>query len=147
MSDTAPGSSGVRRREFLKVLGATGAAGAAIGCSSDRVEKLIPYLNHPDNTVPGVSTYYATTCRECAAGCGIIAETRDGRAIKLEGNPDHPLSRGAICARGQAALQGLYNPDRFRGPLMRRSASGPLEPVTWDQAIAALAQRLAALGG
>ncbi|HEU4565664.1 MAG TPA: molybdopterin-dependent oxidoreductase, partial [Gemmatimonadaceae bacterium] len=141
MSDTQQ-SSGVRRREFLKILGATGATTAVVGCSSDRVEKLIPYLNHPDNTVPGVSTYYATTCRECAAACGVIAETRDGRAIKLEGNPAHPLNRGALCARGQAALQGLYNPDRFRGPMMRRTPSGPLEPVTWDQALQALGQRL-----
>src|SRR5678816_1138133 len=103
-SETKP--SAVKRREFLKVVGATGAATTMIGCSSERVEKLIPYLVSPDETVPGVSTYYATTCRECSAGCGVIAETRDGRAIKLEGNPDHPLSRGALCARGQAALQG-----------------------------------------
>ena len=60
-------STGVKRRDFLKVLGVAGAATATIGCGSDRVEKLIPYVNHPDETVPGVSTYYATTCRECAA--------------------------------------------------------------------------------
>jgi molybdopterin-containing oxidoreductase family iron-sulfur binding subunit len=139
-------SSGVRRREFLKVLGVSGAATAAVGCGTGEVERLIPYLNHPDNTVPGVSTYYATTCRECAAGCGVIAETRDGRAIKLEGNPVHPLNRGALCARGQAALQGLYNPDRIRAPMMRRAANGPLEPATWDEALQALAQRIGALG-
>src|SRR5919202_3767947 len=140
------GTGGLRRREFLKVLGATGAATAAVGCSSRRVEKLIPYLNHPDDTVPGVSNYYATTCRECPVGCGVLAETRDGRVIKLEGNPAHPVNRGALCAQGQAAPQGLYNPDRFRGPLMRRSANGPLEPVTWDQALQAFGQRLAGLG-
>ena len=93
--------SGVKRRDFLKVLGAGGAATATVGCSGDKVEKLIPYLVSPDHTVPGVSTHYATTCRECAAGCGIIVETRDGRAIKAEGNPDHPVNRGALCARGQ----------------------------------------------
>ncbi|MBA3557112.1 MAG: 4Fe-4S dicluster domain-containing protein [Gemmatimonadaceae bacterium] len=128
------------RRQFLKILGATTATTAAIGCSSDRVERLIPYLNHPDETVPGVSTYYATTCRECVVACGLIAETRDGRTIKLEGNPAHPLNRGALCARGQAALQGLYNPDRYRGPMLRRN--NRLEPVTWDQALQALAQKL-----
>ena len=83
MSGEAQQERGVRRRDFLKVLGATSAATAMIGCSSERVEKLIPYLVSPDETVPGVSTYYATTCRECSAGCGLIAETRDGRTIKL----------------------------------------------------------------
>ena len=82
---TAPTS--VKRREFLKVLGVAGAATTTVGCFQEQVEQLIPYLNSPDQTVPGVSTYYATTCRECALACGVIAETRDGRAIKLEGNP------------------------------------------------------------
>ena len=129
-------SNGVKRRDFLKVLGVAGAATAMVGCSTDAVEKLIPYVASPDNTVPGVSNFYATTCRECAAGCGVIVETRDGRAIKIEGNPDHPVSRGALCARGQAALQGLYNPDRFRGPMVREG--GKLVPISWDKAIDAL---------
>ncbi|HEX6533280.1 MAG TPA: 4Fe-4S dicluster domain-containing protein [Gemmatimonadaceae bacterium] len=137
--------SGVRRREFLKILGASGAATAAIGCSSDRVEKLIPYLNHPDETVPGVSNYYASTCRECSAGCGVLLETRDGRTFKLEGNPAHPLNRGALCARGQSAVQGLYNPDRYRGPMIRKGDA--LQPATWDQALQLLRQKLDGLGG
>ncbi|HKS07307.1 MAG TPA: molybdopterin-dependent oxidoreductase [Gemmatimonadaceae bacterium] len=129
----------VKRREFLKVLGASTAAGAAAACG-DKPEKLLPYLVSPDHTVPGVSTYYATTCRECASGCGIIVETRDGRAIKAEGNPDHPVNRGALCARGQSSLQGLYNPDRYRGPMLRDG--GELKPVSWDQALQTLATRL-----
>src|SRR5678816_1497268 len=112
-------TSGVKRREFLKVLGASGAAVATAGCSSEKVGHLIPYLVSPDETVSGVSTYYATTCRECSAACGLIAETRDGRTTKLEGNPAHPLNRGALCARGQSAVQGLYNPDRLRGPMVK----------------------------
>ena len=91
-----PKRDGVKRRDFLKVLGAAGAATSLVGCAQEKVEKLIPYLVSPDNTVPGVSTYYATTCRECPTGCGVIAETRDGRTIKLEGNPDHPVNRGAF---------------------------------------------------
>ena len=125
-----PTRRAVRRREFLKILGVTGAAGCRCGVRSERGGKLIPYLVSPDQTVPGVSTYFATTCRECAAACGVIAETRDGRAIKLEGNPEHPLNRGALCARGQAALQGLYNPDRYRGPWFAAKAASSRPPGT-----------------
>ena len=135
------GSPTVRRREFLKVVGASGAAAATIGCTSEKVGKLIPYLVSPDETVPGVSTYYATTCRECSAACGVIAETRDGRAIKLEGNPEHPLNRGALCARGQAALQGLYNPDRFRGPMIKQN--GTWKTALWEDAITVAAEGIA----
>lgn len=135
-------TNGVKRRDFLKVLGVTGAATTMVGCSTEAVEKLIPYVTSPDNTVPGVSSYYATTCRECAAGCGLIVETRDGRAIKAEGNAAHPVNRGALCARGQSGLQGLYNPDRFRGPMAREN--GKLVPTTWDKGIATLHAKLAA---
>lgn len=133
-------NDGVKRREFLKVLGATGAAATLVGCASDTVEKLIPYVASPDNTVPGVSSFYATTCRECAAGCGLVVENRDGRAIKAEGNPDHPVNHGALCARGQAGLQGIYNPDRFRGPMIRQG--GALVATSWDTALGTLHAKL-----
>ncbi len=132
--------TGVKRRDFLKILGATGATTAVAGCSSERVEKLIPYVTSPDNTVPGVSQYYATTCRECASACGVMAEVRDGRPIKLEGNPDHPLNRGAICATGLSAVQGLYNPDRYRSPMVREGAA--LKPTTWAKAYELLAAKV-----
>jgi Fe-S-cluster-containing dehydrogenase component len=129
------------RRDFVKTLGVAAATTAMVGCSQEQVEKLIPYLASPDGMVPGVSTYYATTCRECAAACGVIAENRDGRAIKLEGNPAHPLNRGALCARGQSALQGLYNPDRYRQPMLR--SGGQLVPISWDEALRVFAERVA----
>ena len=137
---TEPVSPQKNRREFLKVLGAGTAAVATVGCGTDHVQKLIPYVHHPDETVPGVSTYYATTCRECAAACGVVAETRDGRVIKLEGNPEHPLSRGALCARGQAAVQGLYNPDRFRTPMIRKG--GKLVAAKWQEAMQLFTQKV-----
>jgi molybdopterin-containing oxidoreductase family iron-sulfur binding subunit len=137
---TTEAGTGVKRREFLKILGATGATTAVVGCSSEKVGKLIPYVASPDNTVPGVSQYYATTCRECATACGLLAEVRDGRPIKLDGNPDHPMSRGAICATGLSAVQGLYNPDRYRSPMVREGNS--LKPTTWDKAFELLAQKL-----
>ena len=132
--------SGVKRRDFLKILGASGVAVGTVGCSPENAGKLIPYLVSPDETVPGVSTYYATTCRECAAACGILAETRDGRTIKLEGNPDHPLNRGAICARGQSALQALYNPDRLRTPMVKKN--GAWQPIAWNDALTLVSQKL-----
>jgi len=142
MSETTK-PAGVKRREFLKVLGAGTAAGAA--ACSEPTGKLIPYLVSPDHTVPGVSTYYATLCRECSAACGVIAETREGRIVKLEGNPEHPLNRGALCARGQSALQGLYNPDRFRSPMIK--SGGAWRAATWEEAIDLLAQRVAEARG
>jgi molybdopterin-containing oxidoreductase family iron-sulfur binding subunit len=132
--------SGVKRRDFLKILGATGATTAVVGCSSEKVGKLVPYVSSPDNTVAGVSQFYATTCRECATGCGVLAEVRDGRPIKLEGNPAHPDSRGAICATGLSAMQGLYNPDRYRQPMLREN--GALAPVTWEKALETLSQKI-----
>ncbi|MEO7082758.1 MAG: 4Fe-4S dicluster domain-containing protein [Gemmatimonadaceae bacterium] len=131
---------GVKRREFLKVLGLSTTAIAATACSED-AGHLIPYLVSPDQTVPGVSTYYASTCRECSAACGLIVETRDGRAIKIEGNPDHPLNHGALCARGQSALQGLYNPDRFRMPMVNEG--GTWKAITWEDALNRLSAGLA----
>src|SRR4051794_23799705 len=133
--------TGVKRREFLKVVGASSAALATAACAAEDTGKLIPYLVSPDQTVPGVSTYYATTCRECAAACGVLAETRDGRVIKLEGNPAHPINRGGLCARGQASVQGLYNPDRLRVPLQRDGSTWKM--ITWDEGIRLLGQKMA----
>ena len=128
------------RRRFLTVLGATGgAAAAASACDigPEPTEHLVPYVVPPENQVPGIATYYATTCRECAAGCGLHAKVREGRVIKLEGNPDSPINQGRLCSRGQAALQGLYNPDRVTDP-MARGANGQWQKLSWDDAIGRL---------
>ena len=137
-------SSGFARRDFLKVVGAGGAGAAAVGCSTDTVERLIPYVTPPEEITPGVATWYASTCGECSSGCGIRVRTREGRAVMIEGNPDHPVSRGGLCSRGVAALQGLYNPDRLAAPLRR--IDGVLAPVSWDEALDLLTNQLAAAG-
>jgi anaerobic selenocysteine-containing dehydrogenase/Fe-S-cluster-containing dehydrogenase component len=135
-------TDGMNRRKFLKVLGVTGGGAAAMaGCSTERVEKLIPYLVPIEDQIPGLATYYASTCRECPAGCGVHLRVREGRAVKVEGNPDHPVNRGRLCARAQASLQGTYNPDRIRSP-MARTPAGAFAPITWDEAIARVAERL-----
>ena len=129
MSDDPKGT--FSRRTFLKLASATSLAAS---CSKKAAtQKLVPLLVPAEEIVPGVPLYYRTVCRECPAGCGVTVRTREGRAIKLEGNPEDPIGRGALCARGQAAIQGLYHPDRFQGPL-RRGADGRLVPVSWDQA-------------
>src|SRR5574341_7103 len=138
---------GLNRRRFLKVLGVAGGGSVvATACGSPSPEKLIPYLIPVEDQVPGVATWYATTCRECPAGCGVHARVREGRAVKLEGNPEHPINRGKLCARGQAALQGLYNPDRVRGP-MARNASGGFDPISWEDAVTRVGERLGAASG
>ena len=84
--------------------------------------------------VPGKALFYRSVCRECPAGCGVTARSREGRIVKLEGDPDDPVSGGALCARGQAAVQRLYAPDAS-GPMLR-GADGRLAPVAWDVALA-----------
>src|SRR5690349_20471196 len=145
MSDES-GSSAIDRRRFLTVLGTSGAGAVALsGCSTDRVEKLIPYLVQSEDQVPGVATWYAGSCTECPTGCGVHVRTREGRAVKLEGNPQHPINQGKLCARGQAALQGLYNPGRLNGPAAR-GPDGHWQEITWDDAIARLASKLSSAG-
>jgi molybdopterin-containing oxidoreductase family iron-sulfur binding subunit len=126
------------RRSFFKIVVTTGAAAAAGGCGQS-TEQLISYVVPPDNIVPGVPAYFSSVCRECPSGCGVIAKNRDGRVIKLEGNPDHPSNTGALCALGHAGLQALYHPDRFRGAL-----SGG-KPVAWADAEKQLVDKLGAL--
>jgi molybdopterin-containing oxidoreductase family iron-sulfur binding subunit len=133
------------RREFLLL-----AAGASVAAASERgpkdVDKLIPYVVPPEEIRPGTWTLYATTCRECPAGCGMHVRVTEGRPIKAEGNPDHPVNRGGLCARGQSCVQGLYDPDRLKR-VMRGDRRGHLEPSSWDEAISEIGERLRQAGG
>jgi MoCo/4Fe-4S cofactor protein with predicted Tat translocation signal len=106
-----------RRRDFLKAAGFTVGVAFATGCSRAPVQKAIPLLSQPEEIVPGRSLFYASTCTGCSAGCGLLAKVRDGRPIKLEGNPQHPVSRGGLCATGQASILGLYDSQRLQHPL------------------------------
>ena len=130
---TAGGTTRASRREFIKTIAGGTAALTTAACTGVDPGQVIPHLIPPDDIVVGTSVWYATVCRECPAGCGVLAKVREGRAIKVEGNPDHPVNQGALCARGQASLQGTYNPDRIRQPLMR--IDGELQPTSWDTAL------------
>ncbi len=131
------------RRDFLKLVGAGAGAAAATGC--EPVQKLIPYVVQPEEITPGLPVVYASTCVGCSSACGIHVRTREGRPVKIEGNPDHPINRGALCAMGQASIIRTYHPDRFRQPL-RRAAGGEVMPLSWDEATALLATRVREAG-
>jgi len=131
-------SKQISRRDFLK-LASAGAATTAVltGCGpASRYVVREPYMKMPEYTYNGLSTYYATTCRECAAACGLVVRTMQGRAIKVEGNASNPVNLGKTCARGQATLQGLYNPDRVENPTKQNRASTlSKDTLDWDAAL------------
>jgi anaerobic selenocysteine-containing dehydrogenase len=130
----------ISRRDFLKVAGAGLAAGGVLtGCGpASRYVKRTPYTKMPEYTYNGLSTFYATTCRECPAGCGLVVRTMQGRALKVEGNPNNPVNLAKTCPRGQASLQGMYNPDRLEGPFKQIRGGNGKSDLTWEEAVAAV---------
>jgi anaerobic selenocysteine-containing dehydrogenase/Fe-S-cluster-containing dehydrogenase component len=127
----------MNRRTFLKIAG-MGSISFAFGCNPPQ-KNLFSLVQAPDDMVVGEATWYASTCRECPAGCGTLVKNREGRAIKIEGNPLHPINKGTLCMRGQAALQGLYNPDRLKTPLLKKN--GNWQPLSYSKAISILKKR------
>jgi anaerobic selenocysteine-containing dehydrogenase len=111
------------RRTFLKIAG-MGSLAFAASCSPETDKTLFSSVKASADTVTGKATWYASTCRECPAGCGVLAKNREGRIVKLEGNPVHPVNKGRLCMRGQAALQGGYHPDRLKTPQIKKTANG-----------------------
>ncbi len=178
----------ISRRKFIQ-LSVIGSAVAASGCDVKQLSRynpgiyraevagtyggydnrVYPYVNQPDGLMDGVPQYFATVCQMCPAGCGLLVRTMGGRALKIEGNPAHPVSMGGSCARGQAALQHLYNPDRVRQPQLHakrgatfardrdRDANPPDErpqvtevsstPTEWEPAMAKVAAGLKSASG
>jgi Fe-S-cluster-containing dehydrogenase component/NADH dehydrogenase/NADH:ubiquinone oxidoreductase subunit G len=133
----------MKRRDFFKIMGI--ASGAALSaCNTNDADKtILPYLVPPeDDIIPGVPRYALSTCTECPAMCGIKIKIRDDKAVKLEGNPHHPVNQGALCMRGQASLARLYHPGRIRQPLLR-NADGTFKVISWEDAFTALKKALA----
>ncbi len=103
------------RRDFFKVMGLSATA-AMVACQRAPVQKVVPYVARPDEVTPGLALWYASTCNGCSAQCGLLLKTRDGRPIKVEGNDEHPVSRGGVCSVGQASVLSLYDASRSRFP-------------------------------
>src|SRR5919204_1293709 len=134
------------RRQLLVATGATAAAVGFTGCQPPPREFMAQSrVRLSEDVVSAFENFYATACSMCGAGCGTIVRVIEGRAKKVEGNPDHPLNQGKLCARGQAAVQEQYHPDRITAPQSRRALRAPegvLLADTWDQALTALLNRL-----
>ncbi|MCK4267856.1 MAG: molybdopterin-dependent oxidoreductase, partial [Actinomycetia bacterium] len=133
----------LKRRDFLKYLG-VGLSGPAIKniftFKNKSVENLISLVEPPDGVIPGIPNWYASVCRQCSAGCGIHVKILEGRAKKIEGSPDFPVNYGKVCARGQAGLQTLYNPDRIDGPQLKED--GEFKKISWAEGLSIAAARL-----
>ena len=132
----------IDRRNFLKVLGLGGAGAALAGCdmpsyvtSEEGAEKVYSYLAPEEYVIPGVGVWYASTCLQCPSACGTHGRVREGRVLKLEGNPDNAVGGGKLCQMGQAGLQTHFNPDRITEPLING------KPATWDDALALIAKK------
>jgi len=131
--------SHISRRKFLALVGAS-AALAGAGCSDypDKGE-IIPYNKKPEEVTIGKANHYASTSTACSHTCGVLIKTREGRPIKVDGNPDHPVSKGKVCLKCQAEILNLYDPERLTDPLQKVGV-GSFEKISWkkvDEAILA----------
>ena len=149
------------RRDFIKLTAVTGTSATLASCGSPE-HQLIRFIPDED-LVPGVAEWKPSVCPMCAAGCALtvrvmdadVETTRSGQAgvvkmgvaKKLEGDPNDPISQGGLCARGQAAIQVTYHPDRLTHPMKRSGArgAGEFKEVSWDEGIAELVAQLDAL--
>ena len=136
----------MRRRDFLKAT--TLAAGVSLleACSDPEGQYLVqPARRKPGSPLPGESTWVPGMCQQCSAGCGIQVRIVDGNARKIEGNPNHPVNLGGVCALGQSALQELYNPDRILVPQRRigDKGTGTFEDITWEDGLTAAVTTIA----
>lgn len=131
----------VSRRDFLKLgWGAAGAL-AAGQFVPPRVARAAHRLGTLDANGDG---YIPTMCEMCVWRCGVLAKVKDGRVVKLEGNPEHPHSKGKLCARGQSGIMNTYDPDRVLSPLVRvgKRGEGKFRKASWEEALDITAEQM-----
>ena len=114
------------RRNFVKVMGASLALAGLSGCVIQPPEKIVPYVTPQEGMLPGLANFYATAMSLGGVSVGLLAKSYEGRPVKIEGNPDHPGSKGATDVRAQASLLGMYDPDRSQEVTYRGA------PKTWE---------------
>lgn len=130
-----PGASELNhfnRRNFLKVMGASLALAGLPACTRQPIQKIVPYVQQPEELVPGKPMYFATAMTLGGFAMGLIVESNEGHPTKIEGNPKHPASLGATSVFHQAALLDLYDPDRSQA-VSRRG-----QPETWENFVASI---------
>ena len=143
------GADGFARRNFLKLMGAS-IAMATTGCIRRPVQHIIPYAQAPKEITPGEASYYASSWFDGHQGYGMVVKTLEGRPIKIEGNPQHPMNRGGLPARAHAEVLSLYDPDRIRSPkrnlLNKARTNSETVGAKWEE-IDALVTAAASKGG
>ncbi len=146
MPGVAEPPSGTSRRQFLQLMGASIALAGLTACRRP-VEKILPYVRQPEQIIPGIPLYYATAMPFRGSLRPLLVESHEGRPTKIEGNPDHPMSRGATGVFEQASLLNLYDPDRSQRVLHQGQPSSWADFVQFAQRLAAEAasKRLAVL--
>jgi menaquinone reductase, molybdopterin-binding-like subunit len=151
----------MERRDFIKISALSSVMATLEGCRS--AEKQLIRFIPEEELIPGIATWKPSVCTLCSAGCGLLVRVMQGEAEvvrhgqqglikmglakKLEGNPQHPVNQGKLCAQGHAGLQVLYHPDRITHPIKRSGprGSGEFQPITWDDALKEVASHLTAL--
>jgi MoCo/4Fe-4S cofactor protein with predicted Tat translocation signal len=134
--------AGTPRRDFLKYLGFSTAAAALAASCDVPVKKAIPFANKPENMIPGVAQWYATTYVQDGDVVSVIAKVRDGRPIKIEGNALSPIFQGGTSARVQASVLDLYDTARVRQPMIKGS-DNKFKEATFESIDKAIAGELA----
>jgi formate dehydrogenase major subunit len=133
----------VTRRQFIQISGATAAGLAVSGLGFD----LMPIKAHAQMLKTKYAKESISICPYCAVGCGIVVHTSkkgDGRVINIEGDPDHVISRGALCSKGAALAQLTENELRITEPMYRAPYSSEWKTVSWDWALTEIAKRVKA---
>jgi molybdopterin-containing oxidoreductase family iron-sulfur binding subunit len=124
------------RRNFLKLAGFSAVLGTVLNSCEKPIHKAIPYLIKPEEITPGASHYYATSFFDGEEYCSLLVKSRDGRPIKVEGNPMCVLTQGGTSARVQASVLSLYDDDRYKEPMQDG------RKLTWEEADAAILKKL-----